>query len=52
MTIRNDAPHMVTDKIKFDKDADIYMGTQSKAAIGLVESDDLLKAVEAAVGEL
>ena len=44
--------NMVTDRIKFNKDADIYMGTQSKAAIGLVESDELLKAVEAAVGEL
>ena len=42
---------MVTDKIKFQKE-DIYMGTQSKATIGLIESDDLLNAVEAAVGEL
>ena len=42
----------VTDLIKFDKDADIYMGDQSKATIGLIESDELLNAIEAAVGEL
>jgi len=46
------AYQMVTDLIKFDKDADIYMGNQSKATIGLIENDDLLKAIEAAVGEL
>ena len=45
------AYQMVTDRIKFQKE-DIYMGTQSKATIGLIESDDMLKAVEAAVGEL
>ena len=45
------AYQMVTDLIKFQKE-DIYMGNQSKATIGLIESDDLLKAVEAAVGEL
>ena len=42
---------MVTDLVHFQKE-DIYMGNQSKATIGLVESDALLKAVEAAVGEL
>jgi len=46
------AYNMVTDLIKFDADADIYMRPQSKATIGLIENDDLLKAVEAAVGEL
>ena len=45
------AYEMVTNLIKFQKE-DIYMGDQSKATIGLIESDDLLKAVEAAVGEL
>ena len=45
------AYQMVTDRIKFQKE-DIYMGTQSKATIGLIESYDMLKAVEAAVGEL
>ena len=42
----------VTDLIKFDKDADIYMGDQSKATIGLIEADELLNAVEASVGTL
>ena len=42
---------MVTERIKFQKE-DIYMGSQSKAAIGLVEGGELLRAVEAAVGEL
>ncbi|RHR10341.1 histidine ammonia-lyase, partial [Pseudoflavonifractor sp. AF19-9AC] len=41
----------VTELIKFQKE-DIYMGNQSKATIGLIESDDLLNAIEAAVGEL
>ena len=45
------AYQMVTDRIQFQKE-DIYMGDQSKATIGLIESDDLLNAVEAAVGEL
>ena len=45
------AYEMVTKLIKFQKE-DIYMGDQSKATIGLIESDDLLNAVEAAVGEL
>ncbi len=42
---------LVTEKIHFTND-DQYMGDQSKATIGLVESGDLLKAVEGAVGEL
>ena len=42
---------LVTDRVAFQTE-DIYMGDQSKATIGLVESDELLKAVEAAVGEL
>ena len=42
---------MVTDLIKFQND-DFYMRNQSKATIGLIESDELLNAVEAAVGEL
>ena len=46
------AYNMVTDLIKFDAEADIYMRPQSKATIGLIENDDLLNAVEAAVGEL
>ena len=37
--------------IKFQKE-DIYMGNQSKATISLIESDELLNAVESAVGEL
>lgn len=41
----------VNELIKFQKE-DIYMGNQSKATIGLIESDELLNAVEAAVGEL
>ncbi len=45
------AYEMVTERIKFQKE-DIYMGSQSKAAIGLVEGDELLRAVETAVGEL
>lgn len=42
---------LVTDRVAFQTE-DIYMGDQSKATIGLVESDELLKAVEAAVGQL
>lgn len=42
---------LVTDAIKFQND-DFYMGNQSKATIGLVESGKLLEAVETAVGEL
>ena len=42
---------LVTDAIKFQND-DFYMRDQSKATIGLIESDELLNAVEAAVGEL
>ena len=41
----------VNELIKFQNE-DIYMGNQSKATIGLIESDELLNAVEAAVGEL
>ena len=41
----------VNELIKFQKE-DIYMGNQSKATISLIESDELLNAVEAAVGEL
>ena len=43
---------LLTDRIQFNAEADTYMRDQSKAAIGLVESDELLHAVEAAVGEL
>ena len=41
----------VNELIKFQNE-DIYMGNQSKATISLIESDELLNAVEAAVGEL
>lgn len=41
----------VTELIDFHTE-DIYMGNQSKATIGLIESDELLSAVEAAVGTL
>ena len=41
----------VNELIKFQKE-DIYMGNQSKATISLIESDELLNAVESAVGEL
>lgn len=41
----------VNELIKFQKE-DIYMGNQSKATINLIESDELLNAVESAVGEL
>ena len=41
----------INELIKFQKE-DIYMGNQSKATISLIESDELLNAVEAAVGEL
>ena len=39
------------DCMTFTKE-DSYMGTQSKAAIGLIENSELLKRVEAVVGEL
>ncbi len=42
---------MVSDLIPFQND-DFYMGNQSKATIGLIEKDDLLNAVEKAVGTL
>ncbi len=42
---------MVSDLIPFQND-DFYMGNQSKATIGLIEKDDLLNAVEKAVGQL
>ena len=42
---------MVSDLIPFQND-DFYMGDQSKATIGLIEKDDLLNAVEKAVGQL
>ena len=42
---------MVSDLIPFQND-DFYMGNQSKATIGLIENDDLLNAVEKAVGNL
>ena len=42
---------MVSDLIPFQTD-DFYMGDQSKATIGLIEKDDLLNAVEKAVGQL
>ena len=42
---------MVSDLIPFQND-DFYMGNQSKATIGLIENDDLLNAVESAVGSL
>ena len=45
------AYRMVTDRIKFQVE-DIYMRDQSKATIGLIESDELLEAIENAVGEL
>ena len=45
------AYQMVTDRIKFQVE-DIYMRDQSKATIGLIESDELLEAIENAVGEL
>ena len=45
------AYNMVSDLIPFQND-DFYMGNQSKATIGLIENDDLLNAVEKAVGEL
>lgn len=41
----------VNELIKFQEE-DIYMGNQSKATINLIESDELLNAVESAVGEL
>ncbi len=41
----------VCEYIKFQKD-DFYMGNQSKATIGLVESGELLSAIESIVGEL
>ena len=45
------AYEMVSDLIPFQND-DFYMGNQSKATIGLIENDDLLNAVESAVGTL
>ena len=45
------AYEMVSDLIPFQND-DFYMGNQSKATIGLIEKDDLLNAVENAVGNL
>ena len=45
------AYQMVSDLIPFQND-DFYMRGQSTAAIGLVENDDLLNAVEKAVGTL
>ena len=45
------AYRMVTDRIKFQVE-DIYMRDQSKATIGLIESDELLDEIEKAVGEL
>ena len=42
---------MVSDLIPFQND-DFYMGDQSKATIGLIEKEDLLNAVEKAVGQL
>ena len=42
---------MVCQLIPFQKE-DLYMGNQSKATIGLVESGELLVAVEAEVGQL
>lgn len=43
---------LVTKRIQFNAEADTYMRVQSQAAVELVESGELLKAVETAVGEL
>lgn len=45
------AYQMVTDRVKFQND-DFYMRDQSRATISLIEQDDMLNAIEEAVGAL
>ena len=45
------AYQMVTDRVKFQND-DFYMRDQSRATISLIEQEDMLNAIEEAVGAL